>query len=73
VSGSGGPVRTCNEVAGFQFGRLVLPRLDALEYDSSDHRVHLGGSIHSTLTTLGIEDLLTERATLAVPRLCHNA
>ena len=26
-----------------------------------------------TLTTLGIEDLLTERPTLAIPRLCHNA
>lgn len=26
-----------------------------------------------TLTTLGIEDLLTERPALAIPRLCHNA
>jgi hypothetical protein len=26
-----------------------------------------------TLTTLGIEDLLTERPTLAIPRLGHNA
>jgi hypothetical protein len=39
-----------------------------------DARVHAHPeSGRGTLTTLGIEDLLTERPTLAIPRLCHNA
>jgi hypothetical protein len=34
---------------------------------------HTSESGRGTLTTLGIEDLLTERPTLAFPRSGHNA
>src|SRR3990170_2139764 len=38
-----------------------------------DHRVYLGDWTSRTPHHARIEDLLTERLTLAIPRLCHNA
>jgi hypothetical protein len=38
-----------------------------------DHRVYLGDWTSRTPHYARIEDLLTERPTLAIPRLCHNA
>ncbi len=45
----------------------------ARQEDSSDHRVNLEGCTRHTDLTLETKTLLTERRTLPIPRLCHNA